>query len=244
MERRTMEAAMKRIGCIGLLLVASTLCGQAWAGPFEDATAAYQRGDYPTALRLFRPFAAQGDASAQTALGFMYSNGQGMLQDYAEAVKWYRLAADQGQAGAQYNLGLMYASGQGMVRDYAEAVKWYRLAADQGDASAQNGLGLMYANGQGVPQDYAEAGKRVRKAADQGDAEAQFNLGVMYHEGYGVPQDYVQAHQWLNLAASGFPSSKKGERDRAVRNRDILAAMMTPVQVAEAQRLAREWNPK
>ena len=171
----------------------------------------------------------------------MYDNGQGVPQDYAAAVSWYRKAADQGDADAQYNLGVMYDNGQGVPQDYAAAVSWYRKAADQGDADAQYNLGVMYDNGQGVPQDYAAAVSWYRKAADQGYADAQYNLGVMYDNGQGVPQDYVQAHMWFNLAAA---TSRKRGRDKAVKNRDRVAAKMTPAQIAEAQKLAREWKPK
>jgi TPR repeat protein len=66
----------------------------------------------------------------------------------------------------------------------------------------------------------------------------------MYAKGEGVPQDYVQAHKWFNLAASRFPASEKENRDKAVENRDRIAAKMTPAQIAEAQKLAREWKPK
>ena len=67
-------------------------------------------------------------------------------------------------------------------------------------------------------------------------------LGVVLGEGgsnkgRGVPQDYVQAHMWWNLAAV------KGNTD-AIKNRDVVAAKMTPTQIAEAQKLAREWKPK
>ena len=64
----------------------------------------------------------------------------------------------------------------------------------------------------------------------------------MYSKGQGVPQDYVQAHMWYNLAASRLPPGK--DRDDSVKNRDIAAEKMTPAQIAEAQRLAREWKPK
>ena len=132
-----------------------------------------------------------------------------------------------------------------MPQDDAQAVKWYRLAADQGDASAQFNLGLMYRTGQGVPQDDAQAVKWYRLAADQGDASAQFNLGNTYDIGRGVPQDYVQAHKWFNLSASrALVTDEKDVRDSAVKNRDILAAKMTPAQIAEAQKLASAWKPK
>ena len=54
------------------------------------------RGEYTTAMRLFRPLANQGNAAAQTNLGLMYGTGLGVPMDYVEAMKWYRLAADQG----------------------------------------------------------------------------------------------------------------------------------------------------
>ncbi len=81
-----------------------------------------------------------------------------------------------------------------------------------------------------------------RKAAEQGYVEAQFNLGSMYYHGYGVPQDYAQAYMWFNLAASRFPPGER--RDKAVNNRDIIAEKMSPAQISEAQKLAREWKPK
>ena len=73
-----------------------------------------------------------------------------------------------------------------------------------------------------------------RLAADQGLAEAQYNLGNMYGDGRGVPQDDVQAHMWYSLAASRMP----GE----YRESDVVAGLMTSTQIAEAQRLAREWD--
>ncbi len=85
--------------------------------------------------------------------------------------------------------------------------------------------------------DYATALKEWRPLAEQGDASAQHNLGWMYHLGQGVPQDDVQARMWLNLAAA------QGNELARI-NRDRLTQQMTPVQLAEAQRLAREWRPK
>ena len=125
-----------------------------------------------------------------------------------------------------------------MPQDYAEAVRWYRKAAEQGEATAQTNLGFMCQRGLGVPQDYAEAVRWYRKAAEQGEATAQFNLGLMCQRGEGVPQDYVQAHMRLNLAASRA-SDQRNYADQ----RDLLAGKMTAQQVAEAQRLAREWKP-
>jgi len=113
------------------------------------------------------------------------------------------------------------------------------VRAEAGDAEAQFDLGFMYYEGEGVPEDHAEAVRWYRLAADQGLAEAQFNLGLMYGNGEGVPQDDVQAHMWLNLVAS---RSTGEDRESAVSARDRARARMTAEQVAEAQRLAREWD--
>ena len=97
----------------------------------------------------------------------------------------------------------------------------------------------MYAKGEGVPQDYTEAIVWYRQAAEQGLALAQRNLGEMYASGRGVPQDNVEAHMWLNLAAS---RSSGTDREWAVTVRDDLATRMTPADLSEAQRRAREWH--
>ncbi len=162
--------------------------------------------------------------------------------DYATALREWRPLAEQGDADAQHNLGVMYNTGRGVPQDYAKAVKWFRKAAEQGDGGGQYNLGNMYSDGNGVPQDYAAAVKWFRKAAEQGYTLAQTNLGFMYHLGRGVPQDYAQAHMWYNLAASRSPPGEG--HDRAVKNRDIVARRMTPAQISEAQKLAREWRPK
>jgi TPR repeat protein len=152
-------------------------------------------------VKWHRKAADQRYAPAQSNLGWMYANGEGVPKDSAEALKWYRKAADQGYAPAQHTLGLMYAKGEGVAKDSAEAGKWYRKVFDQGDAPAQSTLSWIYANGEGVPKDSAEAVKWYRKAADQGDAKAQCNLGVMYANGEGVPKDSAEAVKWYRKAA-------------------------------------------
>ena len=158
-------------------------------------------------------------------------------RDYATAIRLWRLLADKGEVDAQYNLGVMYDKGYGVTWDFTVAVSWFRKAADHGFAAAQLSLGVMYKNGLGVPQEFTTAVNWYRRAADQGNTAAQLNLGVMYDNGWGVTQNHVIAHMWFSLAAA------MGDRD-AARNRDIAAAKLTSAQLAEAQRLAREREPK
>ena len=194
---------MKRLVLTFAILIG--LAAPAWAGLVEGV-AAYNRGDYATALREFRPLAEQGDAGAQTSLGNIYFRGEGVPPDHNQAVRWYAKAAAQGDADAQHNLGLMYVHGEGVPQDYGEAVRWFRQAANQGDASAQT------------------------------------NLGIMYFIGEGMLRDLTQAYMWYDLASSRFPPG--AAHDDAVSNRDLVAKHMTPAQIAEAQRLARQWKPK
>ena len=85
-------------------------------------------------------------------------------------------------------------------------------------------------------RDYATALRLIRPLAERGDANAQYNLGVLYDNGLGVPQDKVRAYMWFNLSAA------QG-REGAAAFRDLIARRMTPAQIAEAQRLAREGTP-
>ena len=222
------------------LVVTVSVALSATAGLFEDAIAAIHRGDYAIGLQLYRQAADQGDTRAQIQLAVRYENSS----DYAEAARWFRKAAEQGVAYGQYSLASHYEQGHGVRQDYAEAVKWYRKAVEQGYDLAEPKLGLMYYDGRGVAQDYAEAARWFRKAAEAGDVTGQYYLGLMYYNGQGVPQDYVWAHMWFNLSASRIVVSDKSERDEIVQKRDMVAVRMTPAQIAEAQKLAREWKPK
>ena len=71
-------------------------------------------------------------------------------------------------------------------------------------------------------------------AARRGEPQAYYDLGNAYSFGDGVDIDLVEAHRWYNLAA--LAGLKSAQADRAA-----LAADMTPAEIADAQRLAREW---
>ena len=150
---------------LSLLLATVSVCS---AQDFQKGLEAYEKNDNTTALREFRPLAAQGEARAQYYLGMMYRFGLGVPKDKSEAIKWFRLAADAGNVYAQSILGFMYADGEGVPKNDAEAVKWYRLAADQGQDLAQYVLGRMYDNGEGVPKNAVQAYKWWNLAAAQG----------------------------------------------------------------------------
>jgi len=181
--------------------------------------------------------ASSGLAQAATDAMSLYAKG-----DYVAALRGFHQQARLGDEVAKYNLGIMYEQGHGTPQDYAEAVKWYQEAADAGVVNAQLNLGSMYEKGQGAAQDYGAAAKWYGVAATQGLPTAQLNLGLLYGQGRGVQQDYVQAHMWFALAASR--TSNAQERARARQVSEIVAAEMTPEEIAEARKLARAWKPR
>jgi uncharacterized protein len=123
--------------------------------------------------------------------------------------------------------------------DVATAIRDLKPLADEGDLEAQFKLGSLYYQGRGVPQDYSEAVKWLRKSAEQGQVFAQTTLGTIYAEGVQgvIEKDYPQALMWFIFAAA------QGDLE-AMEFRDSLALRMTPAQITEAQKLAREFKPQ
>ena len=131
--------------------------------------------------------------------------------------------------------------------NYATAAREFLPLAEQGHIEAQTLLGWMYKLGSGVPQDYAEAVRWLRPAAEQGASLAMVEFGTMLANGQGVSRNNVLAYMWLNLAVSLVQPTSDGlarVREIAKRARDQVARRMTSAQIAEAQRLAREWCAK
>ena len=82
--RLTMRRILATLAVVVALLFS---VGSAWAD-FDDGFAAYERGDYATALKEFLPLAEQGHAKAQFFLGSMYAQGKGVSKNNSEALKW------------------------------------------------------------------------------------------------------------------------------------------------------------
>ena len=160
-----------------------------------------------------------------------------LRQDKLELIRLARASTNppqpevQGTAGARVTAG---AGATGACSMLPVSLGVLRSRAEQGDAAAQAELGSLYGQGNCVPQDHAEAVRLFRLAADQGDALAQVNLGLMYANGEVVPEDYVLSYMWFNLAAAQGNESAQS-------NKDSLEQGMTREQIAEAQRLSREW---
>ena len=211
---------------------------------------------------------AQSTLAGQYLIGF-----GGVKRDMEKSIKWYRKAAfENNDTYSMYVLASFYEDGTYLERDTDAALDLYHKAASLGDEAslghdlAINRLSKIYLEGSIAEKDEAKAVKFLRISANNGSIDAQLKLGNMYKNGIGAPQDYVMAYMWYNLAASQEITSDRGEtlvgtdlsqffdklfveprvrtaRDRAAAARENIAQKMTPDQIAEAQRLAREWEP-
>ena len=165
-------------------------------------------------------------------------------KDYKTAYKLLSPIAEQGNDKAQYKLGIMYSDGQGVPQDYKEAGKWFRLAAEQENHKAELSLGFLYKDGKGVTKDSEEAMKLFTLAAEGGIPLAQNVLGLLL-QAKGLEnekEDYILAHKWLNLSISNFDArTQSAAINSAKKTRSEIEKELTPSQLEEAQKLAKEW---
>lgn len=132
------------------------------------AAAAYERKDMPTAVRIWKVWAAKGNAEARTLLGAMYWSGEGVARDHHETARLWLQAANQGYARAQNDIGFMLGFGEGIPpRDDIEAYKWLTLAIKGYTAKNQERLDqakkdLAALAKRMTPAQIAEAERRVK----------------------------------------------------------------------------------
>ena len=175
--------------------------------------------------------------------GAMYRTGQGVPVNNVTAKQWFAKAAEQGNKDAEAALRQMFDVGEGTPE---EAFAWNKRMAELGHARSQYALGQMYESGRGVKQDLAAAAAWFRKAADQGVVEAQAKLAGLYREGRGVPQDFIEAYKWYLLASTGTPTDGAAGLDQVAMAKVELrriTTLVSPTQISEAKRRAREWKP-
>ena len=248
-EYRSMNRCDLPCAMLAALLMLVSIPGAAYAGSLEDAEKAVRKGDYATAISIYRSLAEKGDVSAQMRLGFFYESGAGLKRDWVESAKWFSKAADAGDENAVFVLSFLGrywrhregASAPPTIYELVEKV------AKSGFAVAQFSLGVMnypigdpsFDAAKGNP---AQALVWYRRAAQQGDIGAQVALGLAYAQGIGVVQDYIEADKWFNIAASRAKSAD--ELADIATHHHKFAHVMTSSQLAEAQKLAREWRAK
>jgi TPR repeat protein len=243
-----METVTRSIAKFLIVVLVSGLAGSATAGSLEDAVAAERHDDCATAVAIYRTLAERGNVQAFKRLGYFSYIGYCAKGDWLEAAKWYGKAAAAGDEDAAGSLGRIGRNWRFMYKTSMDPIIYAMIetAAKQGSAVSQFSLAAInYPIGDPTFDEskgnLSEALIWYRRAADRGDVDAEVAMGLACADGIGVPQDYVEAHKWYNVAA---PRSKYADiRKDIMKLRDELALKMTPVQIAEAQRLAREWKP-
>lgn len=215
--------SIKLLGMIILTNLVSAFVHSTLATELDEASAAYEKRDFKTALTLWQPLAEHGNAAAQRGLGILYSNGSAVPKDNLQAVVWFTKAADQGDSEAEYRLGEIYSQGdEGVPRDHDRGLALMTKAADQGNTPSMYQLGEYYRNGLfGFPKDQTQAVSWQRKAAELGDSLAESRLGTAYQFGNGVPQDTAQASYWYNKA--------KDQDEQAAKAGNVSAQMSVAI---------------
>jgi hypothetical protein len=209
------EKIMKLL--ISSILIFLMMSMTVYASELQEAADAYRRGEFDTAQDKFKRLAEQGDAEAQFYFGTMYFD----KGDFRRAARWFLDSAKQGHALSQFMLSVQYMGGEGVQKNPKEALRWLMLAAEKGHALAHITLGIMYKNG-----------------------------------GMGVEKDYVLAHKWFSLAVisegsinkllttNQMSKFKEDEIKRSLKEIAGIEKNMSSKQIAEAQRLAKEWIEK
>jgi hypothetical protein len=157
-----------------------------FADQLEDAKAAIKNEDFGKAFELLSPLAEESNAEAQTLLGALYLNGQGVEMDATKGLSWIMKAADQGFEPAR--------------------VHAYNLCVDlakQGNATAIHNVGYMCLNGWGGEQDANECIQWLETAAKLGHIRSANVLSQIYTKGsFGITPDEEKASYWSHLATA------------------------------------------
>jgi SEL1 protein len=139
-------------------------------------------GSPKEAAGYFRSAAEAGDPEAQSLLGRMYLDGEGVEQSDKKAFKWISLAAEQNEPYALDYLGYMYYEGRGTEKSFEKALDCFVRSADEGNPEGAFNAGSMYLQSEGTNRDLSKAEEYFLIAADSGDPMALTELAKIYLE--------------------------------------------------------------
>jgi len=124
---------MKIILFLFLMLILPTTL---YANNVQEGINEGSKGNYRKSYKILMPLAREGNAQAQSAVGYMLSKGLGVKRNRESAVYWYKQSASQGNTTAQFNLGMAYVKGRGVRRNLIYAYMWWDIAASLGHKRA------------------------------------------------------------------------------------------------------------
>lgn len=163
---------------------------------YEIGSSFYEKGNYQEAIKWYTKAAENGYPDAQSELGFMYLNGEGVVVNRTEAVKWLSKAGEKGDAMAQQALGYMYKNGDGVIKSDLEAQKWYSKAAPQFYELSRK---MMKSGNQQCVNFF---GTVIDMDISPYNVWSLFHLGAIYYYGDGGhATDFSQSFRYFKLAA-------------------------------------------
>jgi cell division septation protein DedD len=188
---------------LALAIVAAPLSAQSVKAGID----AWQKGDFSSAVAIWRPLAEHGSADAQFNLGQAYRLGKGVPINLSQSQNWLERAADQGHVDAETTLGLMlFQNG-----DKDSGLKWLKMAADQDDPRAQLVYGTALFNGDGVTQNPVLGYALVARSAAKGLGPAKETLAQLDNlvSAQDRKKGMAVADVMAKRAGAGAVSSKK-----------------------------------
>lgn len=208
---------------------------------FSVAQAAYAKGDFATAISIWRKLGDVGSAPAQYEVGRMTLRAEGTNYDTREARQWLERAAKGGYPAAQASLAELLASGRGVEKDEKMAAFWYEAAAAKGNVIAMRELATLYSMGRGVSVDIKKAAALYKSAAERGDAKSQSHLAMIYGTGKGLKRNEYKSYLWQTISAKTLERTDPQEAEATLYIRDWLGTSLTPRQRAAAELEAQKW---
>jgi TPR repeat protein len=196
----------------------------------NNGLAYFARGLYADAAESLTPLAKHGNRTAQLVLAHTLAAPEYKGRDCSAARHWLRLSAAAGEFEAPWHLARLYDDDACAVRDYLIAIRWYYQAHERGSAEAARRIGEIYLT---RPQ-FGDAGQEARewfmRGVERFDGVAALHLAEMYEHGIAGARDLSQAFIWYDIAQRILPAFSK-EQEHALRKRDVIRELFTPVQV-------------
>jgi uncharacterized protein len=234
------------------MTIALAMIGTSARADVKSGVDAWSRGDYPAAIKEWRPLAINGDADAQFNLGQAYKLGRGVPVDFKLAEGWYRKAAEQGHFQAEDNLGLiLFQNG-----DRPKAMPYIEKSAVRGEPRAQYVLATALFNGDLAKKDWVRAYALMTRASASGLSQASASLAQMdqfipleqRQKGLAMARDIEAASQRPQFAQAPAPAPSVKRPPRApeppIRTEEIPASAPEPVMAKKAVEVAALEKPE
>lgn len=196
------------------------------SSPIECAQKAYKDGDYSYAIDVFFFLAEKECTQAQTMLGVMCENGQGITQNYNRASEWYSKSAKKDCARSQFNLSVLYKKGWGVPYNPVIAYILENLAASQGHEQARKSRDISLCN---LSRDQIDEGQKI---------STNWSVGLPLPTTIDI-STYVSTPDGKNSEVYSLPENLCST-DASYENNEIQKISKAPREVSEYKNLEYE----